>query len=135
MKRKDLFLGGGILFAACVLFLVMNLMQYVQAKESGQKENQEKQLAKFVGLGFLSERVLNTLLKTTQKNGMKIATSYILEMQQKSSKEIFTTVSGLRMEKLTWKRLTVRMDIAKSRGRSITGHRQLSACLTSWLWK
>lgn len=49
------------------------------------KENQEKQLAKFVGLGFLSERVLNTLLKTTQKNGMKTATSYILEMQQKSS--------------------------------------------------
>ena len=43
MKKKDLFLGGGILFAACVLFLVMNLMQYVQAKESGQKENQEKQ--------------------------------------------------------------------------------------------
>ena len=42
MKKKDLFLGGGILFAACVLFLVMNLMQYVQAKESGQKENQEK---------------------------------------------------------------------------------------------
>mgnify|MGYP000009614306 FL=1 len=49
------------------------------------KENQEKQLAKFVGLGFLSERVLNTLLKTTQKNGMNTATSYILEMQQKSS--------------------------------------------------
>ena len=44
MKKKDLFLGGGILFAACVLFLVMNLMQYVQAKESGQKENQEKQV-------------------------------------------------------------------------------------------
>ena len=44
MKRKDLFLGGGILFAACVLFLVMNLMQYVQAKESGQKEIQEKQV-------------------------------------------------------------------------------------------
>ena len=44
MKRKDLFLGGGILFAACVLFLVMNLMQYVRAKESGQKENQEKQV-------------------------------------------------------------------------------------------
>ena len=44
MKRKDLFLGGGILFAACVLFLVMNVMQYVQAKESGQKENQEKQV-------------------------------------------------------------------------------------------
>lgn len=43
MKKKDLFLGGGILFAACVLFLVMNLMQYVQAKESGQKEIQEKQ--------------------------------------------------------------------------------------------
>lgn len=38
MKEKDLFLGGGILFAACVLFLVMNLMQYVQAKESGQKK-------------------------------------------------------------------------------------------------
>ena len=34
MKKKDLFLGGGILFAACVLFLVMNLMQYVQAKEN-----------------------------------------------------------------------------------------------------
>ena len=30
--------------AWCVLFLVMNLMQYVQAKESGQKENQEKQV-------------------------------------------------------------------------------------------
>ena len=30
MKKKDLFLGGGILFAACVLFLVMNLMQYVK---------------------------------------------------------------------------------------------------------
>ena len=44
MKRKDLFLGGGILFVACVLFLVMNLMQYVQAKESGQKEIQEKQV-------------------------------------------------------------------------------------------
>ena len=44
MKKKDLFLGGGILFAACVLFLVMNLMQYVQAKENGQKENQEKQV-------------------------------------------------------------------------------------------
>ena len=44
MKKKDLFLGGGILFAACVLFLVMNLMQYVQAKESGQKEYQEKQV-------------------------------------------------------------------------------------------
>ena len=44
MKKKDLFLGGGILFAACVLFLVMNLMQYVQEKESGQKENQEKQV-------------------------------------------------------------------------------------------
>ena len=44
MKRKDLFLGGGILFVACVLFLVMNLMQYAQAKESGQKENQEKQV-------------------------------------------------------------------------------------------
>ena len=44
MKKKDLFLGGGILFAACVLFLVMNLMQYVQAKESGQKEIQEKQV-------------------------------------------------------------------------------------------
>ena len=44
MKKKDLFLGGGILFAACVLFLVMNLMQYVQAKESGQKENKEKQV-------------------------------------------------------------------------------------------
>ena len=44
MKKKDLFLGGGILLAACVLFLVMNLMQYVQAKESGQKENQEKQV-------------------------------------------------------------------------------------------
>lgn len=43
-EEKDLFLGGGILFAACVLFLVMNLMQYVQAKESGQKENQEKQV-------------------------------------------------------------------------------------------
>lgn len=49
------------------------------------KENQEEQLAKFVGLGFLSERVLNTLLKTTQKNGMKTATSYILDMQQKNS--------------------------------------------------
>ena len=44
MKKKDLFLGGGILFAACVLFLVMNLMQYVQAKESVQKENQKKQV-------------------------------------------------------------------------------------------
>ena len=42
MKKKDLFLGGGILFAASVLFLVMKLMQYVQAKESGQKEIQEK---------------------------------------------------------------------------------------------
>lgn len=49
------------------------------------KENQEEQLAKFVGLGFLSERVLNTLLKTTQKNGMKTATSYILDIQQKNS--------------------------------------------------
>ena len=86
MKKKDLFLGGGILFAACVLFLVMNLMQYVQAKENGQKENQEKQ--------------------------------------------VVIKVDG---EKLTWKRLTVRMDIAKSRGRSITGHRPLSACLISWL--
>lgn len=47
----------------------------------------------------------------------------------------FTTVSGSRMEKRIWKRLTVRMDIAKSRERSITGHRQLSACLISWLWK
>lgn len=42
MKKKDLFLGGGILFAACVLFLVMNLMQYVQAKESGQKRKSGK---------------------------------------------------------------------------------------------
>lgn len=49
------------------------------------KENQEEQLAKFVGLGFLSERVLNTLLKTAQKNGMKTATSYILDIQQKNS--------------------------------------------------
>lgn len=49
------------------------------------KENQEEQLAKFVGLGLLSERVLNTLLKTTQKNGMKTATSYILDIQQKNS--------------------------------------------------
>lgn len=49
------------------------------------KENQEEQLSKFVGLGFLSERVLNTLLKTTQKNGMKTATSYILDIQQKNS--------------------------------------------------
>ena len=37
MKKKDLFLGGGILFAACVLFLVMNLMQYVQAKRKSGK--------------------------------------------------------------------------------------------------
>ena len=44
MKRKDLLLGSGVLFVACVLFLVMNLMQYVQAKENGQKENQEKQV-------------------------------------------------------------------------------------------
>ena len=49
------------------------------------KENQEEQLAEFVGLGLLSERVLNTLLKTTQKNGMKTATSYILDIQQKNS--------------------------------------------------
>ena len=98
MKKKDLFLGGGILFAACVLFLVMNLMQYVQAKESGQKENQEKQVV------------------------------------IKVDGEVYGRYA-LRMEKLIWKRLTVRMDIAKSRGRSITGHRQLSACLISWLWK
>lgn len=45
----------------------------------------------------------------------------------------FTTVSGSRMEKRIWKRLTVQMDIAKSRGRSITGRRQLSACHISWL--
>ena len=38
-----MFLGGGILFAACVLFLVMNLMQYVQAKgKRTKKKNQEK---------------------------------------------------------------------------------------------
>jgi hypothetical protein len=34
MKRKDLLLGSGVLFVACVLFLVMNLMQYVQARDS-----------------------------------------------------------------------------------------------------
>ena len=44
MKKKDLFLGGAVLFVACVLFLVMNLMQYVQARDIGQKENQEKQV-------------------------------------------------------------------------------------------
>ena len=44
MKRKDLLLGSGVLFVACVLFLVMNLMQYVQARDSEQKENQEKQV-------------------------------------------------------------------------------------------
>ena len=117
MKKKDLFLGGGILFAACVLFLVMNLMQYVQAKESGQKENQEKQVVIKVDGEVYGRYSLDE--------------DQVIEVQEGN----FTTVSGLRMEKLIWKRLTVRMDIAKSRGRSITGHRQLSACLTSWLWK
>ena len=49
------------------------------------KDRQEEQLAKFVGFGFLSERVLSTLLKTTQENGMKSVTSYILEVQQKNN--------------------------------------------------
>ena len=36
MKKKDLFLGGRILFAACVLFLVMNLMQLTRGEEGNQ---------------------------------------------------------------------------------------------------
>ena len=118
MKKKDLFLGGGILFAACVLFLVMNLMQYVQAKESGQKENQEKQVVIKVD-GVVYGRY-------------SLDEDQVIEVQEG---DFYEPCPGLRMEKLTWKRLTVRMDIAKSRERSITGHRQLSACLTSWLWK
>lgn len=52
------------------------------------------------------------------------------------SEKITEKLSYLKYLVLTvWKRLTVRMDIAKSRERSITGHRPLSACLISWLWK
>ena len=116
MKKKDLFLGGGILFAACVLFLVMNLMQYVQAKESGQKEIQEKQVV--------------------IKVDGEVYGRYALDEDQVIEVQEGDFYNRVRIEeKLTWKRLTVRMDIAKSRERSITGHRQLSACLTSWLWK
>ena len=42
MKRKDLLLGSGVLFVACVLFLVMNLMQYVQARDSEAKRKSGK---------------------------------------------------------------------------------------------
>ena len=115
MKKKDLFLGGGILFAACVLFLVMNLMQYVQAKESGQKENQEKQVV--------------------IKVDGEVYGRYSLDEDQVIEVQEGDFYNRVRIEdgKAYMEEADCRMDIAKSRGRSITGHRPLSACLISWL--
>ena len=116
MKKKDLFLGGGILFAACVLFLVMNLMQYVQAKESGQKEIQEKQVVIKVDGEVYGRYALDE--------------DQVIEVQEGDFYNRVRIEDGKAyMEEADCP------DIAKSRGRSITGHRQLSACLTSWLWK
>ena len=116
MKRKDLFLGGGILFVACVLFLVMNLMQYVQAKESGQKEIQEKQVVIKVDGEVYGRYALNE--------------DQVIEVQDGDFYNRVRIEDGK-----AYMEETVRMDIAKSREGSTTGHRQLSACLISWLWK
>ena len=115
MKKKDLFLGGGILFAACVLFLVMNLMQYVQAKESGQKENQEKQVVIKVDGEVYGRYALDE--------------DQVIEVQDGD----FYNRVRIKDGKAYMEEADCPDDIAKSRERSITGHRPLSACLISWL--
>lgn len=115
-EEKDLFLGGGILFAACTVSCDES-DAVCTGKGKRTKENQEKQVVIKVDGEVYGRYALDE--------------DQVIEVQDGD----FTTVSGSRMEKRIWKRLTVRMDIAKSRERSITGHRPLSACLISWLWK